>query len=163
EKVREAQLQLTAEGTDPEFAKAVATYLAISIDGIADHGSTMCQWRGGTEDAGHTFGRQALPMSWDYAEVNPISGSTGSWSSMQDRLLRVLYHLTQIQSKGEQSTPLRANVFQGTATELPWPENFFNAVIADPPYYDNVPYADLSDFFYVWLKRAIGDAYPELF
>jgi adenine-specific DNA methylase len=54
-------------------------------------------------------------------------------------------------------------VLQGTATKLPWPDNYFDAVLTDPPYYDNVPYSDLSDFFYVWLKRTIGDLYPELF
>jgi adenine-specific DNA methylase len=56
-----------------------------------------------------------------------------------------------------------AEVLHGTATALPWPDNFFDAVLTDPPYYDNVPYSDLSDFFYVWLKRTIGDLYPELF
>jgi adenine-specific DNA methylase len=54
-------------------------------------------------------------------------------------------------------------VLQGTATKLPWPDNYFDAVLTDPPYYDNVPYSDLSDFFYVWLKRTLGDLYPELF
>jgi adenine-specific DNA methylase len=54
-------------------------------------------------------------------------------------------------------------VLQGTASKLPWPDNFFDAVLTDPPYYDNVPYSDLSDFFYVWLKRTVGDLYPELF
>jgi putative DNA methylase len=161
EKVRQAHAHLLAQGTEPEFAKAVVTYLALILNGVIDHCSSACQWRGGTEDTGHTFGRQALPMNWDYAEINPFSASTGSWASMAEKTLRVLAHLTSIPPANPQ--PVSPTVVHGTATALPWPDNFFDAVLTDPPYYDNVPYADLSDFFYVWLKRTLGDLYPELF
>jgi adenine-specific DNA methylase len=73
-------------------------------------------------------------------------------------LLDVLAHLTSIPPVED-----LPQVKQGSATELPYPDNFFDAVVTDPPYYDNVPYADLSDFFYVWLKRTVGDLYPDLF
>jgi putative DNA methylase len=161
DKVRQAHAQMLAQGAEPEFAKAVATYLAVILNGVIDHCSSACQWRGGTEDTGHTFGRQALPMNWDYAETNPLSASTGSWGSMADKALRVLAHLTRIPPANPQ--PASHAVVHGTATALPWPDNFFDAVLTDPPYYINVPYADLSDFFYVWLKRTIGDLYPDLF
>ena len=156
DKIRQAHEKMLAEGIERKYAKAIVTYLAILLDGVVDHNSGVCQWRGGTEDGGHTFGRQALPMTWDYFEINPLSESTGSVQSGMQRLLRVIQHL---------STASFANVAvtQGSATELPWPEGFFNAVVIDPPYYDNVPYSYLSDFFYVWLKRTIGDLYPELF
>jgi putative DNA methylase len=161
DKVRQAHAHLLAQGAEPEFAKAVATYLAVILNGVIDHCSSACQWRGGTEDTGHTFGRQALPMNWDYAETNPLSASTGSWGSMAEKALRVLAHLTRIPPANPQSAS--PAVVHGTATALPWPESFFDAVLTDPPYYDNVPYSDLSDFFYVWLKRTVGDLYPELF
>jgi putative DNA methylase len=161
EKVRQAHAHLLAQGTEPEFAKAVVTYLALILNGVIDHCSSACQWRGGTEDTGHTFGRQALPMNWDYAEINPFSASTGSWASMAEKTLRVLAHLTSIPPANPQ--PVSPTIAHGTATALPWPDNFFDAVLTDPPYYDNVPYSDLSDFFYVWLKRTVGDLYPELF
>ncbi|MBC7344382.1 MAG: hypothetical protein H5U03_02960 [Clostridia bacterium] len=96
EKVRQAHAQMLAQGYTEEFVRAVATCLALVLNGVVDHCSTVCQWRGGTEDSGHTFGRQALPMNWDYAEVSPISGTTGSWTSMFDRFLRVLVHLSSI-------------------------------------------------------------------
>jgi putative DNA methylase len=161
EKVRQAHAHLLAQGTEPEFAKAVVTYLALILNGVIDHCSSACQWRGGTEDTGHTFGRQALPMNWDYAEINPFSASTGSWASMAEKTLRVLAHLTSIPPANPQ--PASPTIAHGTATALPWPENFFDAVLTDPPYYDNVPYSDLSDFFHVWLRRVIGDLYPDLF
>ena len=102
EKVRQAHAQMLSQGADPEFAKAVTTYLALVLNGVSDHCSAACQWRGGTEDTGHTFGRQALPMNWDYAEVNPFSASTGSWASMSEKTLRVLAHLTAIPSVEEE-------------------------------------------------------------
>jgi adenine-specific DNA methylase len=156
EKVRQAHELMLAEGYEKEYARAVATYLALVINSVADHNSGLCQWRGGTEDGGHTFGRQALPMTWDYFEINPLSGSTGSVQSGLPKLKSVVMHCSQTNS-----TP--ATVTQASATALPYPDNYFDAVITDPPYYDNVPYSYLSDFFYVWLKRTVGDLYPDLF
>ncbi len=95
-------------------------------------------------------------MTWDYFEINPISSSTGSIQSGIGRLFRVIENHTN-------SSNISATVTQSSATSLSFSDNFFDAVFTDPPYYDNVPYADLSDFFYVWLKRTVGDLYPELF
>jgi len=156
EKVRDAYGLMVREGYDAQYAKAIVTYLALLVDGIADHNSSSCRWRSTTEDGGNTFGRQALPMTWDYFEINPLSGSTGSIQSGMDRLLRVIEHLSNV-------APMSASVTQSSATSLPYADNFFDAVFTDPPYYDNVAYADLSDFFYVLLKRSIGNLYPELF
>ncbi|BAF59041.1 adenine-specific DNA methylase [Pelotomaculum thermopropionicum SI] len=156
EKVRQAHALMLAEGYEEEYARAVAVYLALVINSVADHNTGICQWRGGTEDGGHTFGRQALPMTWDYFEINPLSGSTGSIQSGLPKVRSVITHCSQTNS-----TP--ATVTQASATALPYPDNYFDAVITDPPYYDNVPYSYLSDFFYVWLKRTVGDLYPDLF
>ncbi len=155
DKVRQAHARMLAEGYEPEFARAVATYLAILINSLVDHNAVLCQWRGGTEDGSHVFGRQALPMNWDYFEVAPLSGSTGSLKSALPKVLRVIEHCC--------CAVLATDISQSSATQLPYPDGYFDAVFTDPPYYDNVPYSYLSDFFYVWLKRSVGHLYPDLF
>jgi putative DNA methylase len=102
----------------------------------------------------HTFGRQALPMVWDFAEANPFNKVIACWEGSLEEVAGNLRDLT-IDGAG--------HVSRGSAINLPWPENYFDAVITDPPYYDNVSYSNLSDFFYVWLKRTIGHLYPEHF
>jgi putative DNA methylase len=161
EKVRQAHAHLLAQGAEPEFAKAVATYLAFYVCKLSDFCSTLCTWTPTFEKIAHTFSRQALPMCWDYIETNLLSESTRSVLSVQEDVIRVVAHLTSIPPANPQ--PTSPTIAHGTATALPWPENFFDAVLTDPPYYDNVPYSDLSDFFYVWLKRVVGDLYPDLF
>lgn len=140
----------------PERAKAIATYLALALNRNADYNSSLCAWANNGEYAGHTFTRQALSMVWDYAELNPFSGATGDWSGAIDWITRTILHTAEV-------SVLSVSAHQGTATRLPYPDNYFNAIITDPPYYDAIPYSDLSDYFYVWLKRSIGFLYPELF
>ncbi|MFZ5805016.1 MAG: DUF1156 domain-containing protein [Acidobacteriota bacterium] len=142
-----------------EFARAVVTYLALAVDRLADYNTTLCVWAVAGEFIAHTFGRQALPIVWDYFELSPFSSATGDWRSAVEWVTNVLTHLTRIPNP---QSPI-PTVHHGSATALPYPDNFFDAVLTDPPYYDNVPYSDLSDFFYVWLKRTIGDLYPDLF
>lgn len=163
EKVRLAYKKMIEEGYDEEYAKAVVSYLGLGVNRLADYNSSLTVWAVGGEFIAHTFGRQALPMVWDYFELNPWSEATGDWNSAMDWILNVLSHLSQIppvENNGKQIIP---TVKQASATELPYPDNYFDAVFTDPPYYDNVPYSYLSDFFYVWLKRSIGDLFPELF
>jgi putative DNA methylase len=159
EKVRQAHAQMISQGAEPEFAKAVATYLAITFNRLADKNANVVVYNVVGEKIEHVFGRQALPMVWDYVEVNPFTDV--GWPNMQEWVELVLAHLTSIPPANPQ--PVSPTVVHGTATALPWSENFFDAVLTDPPYYDNVPYSDLSDFFYVWLKRVVGDLYPDLF
>jgi adenine-specific DNA methylase len=118
----------------------------------------LCVWAVAGEFIAHTFGRQALPMIWDYFESSPWSEATGDWNSALDWILRVIEHLSYALGSS-------AFVIQSSATSLPYQyqDNYFDAVFTDPPYYDNVPYSYLSDFFYVWLKRTVGDLYPDLF
>jgi len=94
-------------------------------------------------------------MLWDYCEINPFGKSTGSWEILSKWTRNSVWTCLDMPDAGF--------VTQGTATRLPFPNDFFDAVITDPPYYDNVPYSDLSDFFYVWLKKTVGDLYPDLF
>ncbi len=154
EKVRQVHARMVKEDDDPEFAKAVVTYLTCAFDRLADQSTVLVPWITQLEAVAHTFNRQALGMVWDYVEASPLI----YYPSAMDWIERILTHLTPVLEADAVAT-----VLHGSATELPWPDNFFDAVLTDPPYYINVPYADLSDFFYVWLKRTIGDLYPELF
>ncbi len=156
EKVREACERILKSCGDEEFAKAVVTYLGLAVDMQAAFCNELARWENTSEAIKQLFSRQALPMLWDYAEVCPFSNATGSWEAGWEYYSAVLSHCIQSNSHP-------AQVRQGSATSLPYPDKFFDAVITDPPYYDNVPYSDLSDFFYVWLKRTIGDLHPELF
>jgi len=154
--VRVAHNAMLAAGMEPERAKAVTTYLALALDRLADYSSTLCVWTNSGEFIAHTFGRQALPMVWDYVEINPFSDSSGNWAGALEWITSVVEHVAKV---SEQTAILH----QGTATRQLYPDGYFDAVITDPPYYDNVPYSHLADFFYVWLKRTLGDLYPGSF
>ncbi|TLD43575.1 MAG: Adenine-specific DNA methylase containing a Zn-ribbon [Candidatus Jettenia ecosi] len=104
----------------------------------------------------HTFGRQALPMVWDYAESNPFLKKGAGWPTACEKNEKWINHASSF-------SEVPPTITQSSASSLPYSDNFFEAVFTDPPYYNNVPYADLSDFFYVWLKRTVGNLYPELF
>ncbi|HNT77621.1 MAG TPA: DUF1156 domain-containing protein [Anaerolineae bacterium] len=154
--VRDAYEAMIAGGMDAERAKAVTTYLGLLVDRQADFSTSLTRWVSQAEFIANTFSRQALPMIWDYTEVDPFSGSTGDWLGALDWIIRVIEHTAETADQPAQAQ-------QGTSTRLPYPDDLLDAVITDPPYYDAVPYADLSDFFYVWLKRSIGFLYPDLF
>jgi putative DNA methylase len=155
-KVHAVYNEVARETGNDEYARSVTTYLALVLNSIVDRNSSLCVWRSDSEDIGHTFGRQALPMVWDYAETNPASGSTGSWEAALDKTLRVIRHCAAFSCR-------LAVVHQGTAQRLLYPDGCFHAVVTDPPYYDSVPYSHLADFFYVWLKRTVGNLYPDVF
>ncbi len=154
--VREAHAEMLRRGIEEEWARGVATYLALTLDKTVDYNSSICTWANHGEYIGHTFVRQALPMVWDYAETVPIAETSGNWEGALDWNIRVVEQCSLIACQG-------GTIHRATATQLPFPDGFFDAIITDPPYYDAVPYADLSDFFYVWLKRTVGHLYPEHF
>jgi len=140
---------------DFEFEKAVKTVLYFGIDTIADHNTSVCTWRPTSLDVGHVFGRQALPMSWDFAEVNPTSQSTGSFFMTVDKVSRVIEFNSSITHSG--------TIISSSALTNQLPDDSASLFFTDPPYYDSVPYGDLSDLFYVWLKRGLLKYFPELF
>lgn len=146
-------IALSAGGSGARaYGEAVGVYLAFVIDKMTDYNSSVCSWHNSKELIRNTFGRQAIPMAWDYAEVNPFSNSTGSYSSMVSWLYDCLQELPA-QGLGE--------VSQFDAQSDCGLRNIM--VSSDPPYYDNIGYADLSDFFYVWMRQSLKDTYPKLF
>ena len=157
EKVKAAYQKLVAEGIDVGYAKALVTYLALILSRHSSYNATLCWWYTLAENVFNVFGRQALPMVFDYSEQNPFGILTGNWLSQVEGTSQIISHLSSI------LFPQSATVTHSSATTIPYPNEFFDAVFTDPPYYNNVPYADLSDFFYVWLKRTVGDLYPEFF
>jgi adenine-specific DNA methylase len=141
---------------DKEYSKAVKSYLGISLSRVTDYTNNLCQWNNVFEITNHMLNRNALPFIWDYSEINPITQSVGSWESMAFRSIWKV--IDSISNTGESG-----NVSQMSANKLSYEDNSFDAVFTDPPYYDNIPYSYLSDFFYVWLKRILNNDYPELF
>ncbi|MCK1280096.1 DUF1156 domain-containing protein [Bradyrhizobium sp. 61] len=149
------QEQLATGGAGPHaYAEAIRVLLAFAIDRSADRGSTICSWDSSPkmEALRNTFARQAIPMTWDFAEGNPFSDSSGNFLSNVDWVARVIELLVPAAS---------GCVNQHDAQTVTYPDH---AVIStDPPYYDNIEYSDLSDFFYVWMKRNCGKVFPEIF
>jgi putative DNA methylase len=133
------------------YADAVKLYLGLIVSKSADYNSTICGWIGGGETLRSTFGRQAIPMVWDYCEANILGDASGSLSSVIDQMCRALDTLPGL--SGGRADQCDA---QSVAIET-------RVVSTDPPYYDNIGYADLSDFFYVWLRRTLKPIFPGLF
>jgi len=134
------------------YADAVVTYLAFIVDKCADYWSNVCSWDNTKgETIRNTFGRQAIPMTWDFAETNPFSRSTGSAALMIARTALGIQRLPVGTEGSTAQRDARARIAEvGTSM-----------VSTDPPYYDNISYADLSDFFYVWLRRNLSDIWPD--
>jgi putative DNA methylase len=153
--VRQAQMEMLKTEYHEEQAKAVTTALGLWVDRINSQGCLICRWDNSREMVPNAFSRQAIPMVWDFAEVEPFGDASGNASNALQWIIEVI--------KQESSSGEPAKVTRGNASEMPYQDSYFDAVITDPPYYDNVSYAALSDFFYVWLKRSIGYLYPEHF
>lgn len=137
-----------------EFGVAVQTCLAMALGRMADYESSLCMWASAGEFVAHTFGRQALPMVWDFAEVNPLS-DTG-WTGATEWVRRVI-------DENAKSMLKPGTAVQVSALHQALPTDSADATFTDPPYYAAIPYADLSDFFYGWLQRSIGNVQGELF
>lgn len=134
------------------YADAVAVYLAFAVDKGANYWSSLCAWHQTRDGIVSTFGRQTVPIVWDYAEANPLSGSSGNVMLGVEQASRML-HALGMGLAGSASQADAAS--QSTSAD--------KVVSTDPPYYDNIGYADLSDFFYVWLRRSLKSVFPDLF
>jgi putative DNA methylase len=139
-----------------EIAVAVMGNLALLLGRTASFCCNLARWANTGEIIKNVYARQALPMLWDFVETNPLSGSTGSCES------QIRYMLAYLDRPRPGPSSISISVGQDSAAILPYSDDTFCAVFTDPPYYNSVPYADLSDFFYVWLKRSIGGYFPDL-
>lgn len=134
------------------YADAVATYLALAVSRLSDWSSSICRWESTGEVSQQVFGQQAIPMTWDYSEANVLGSSSGSFAAA---VRYVGSALRQAYANG------KSGVRQADAVSRDYPARC--VVSTDPPYYDNIGYSDLSDFFYVWLRRVLAEVYPALF
>jgi len=134
------------------------TILAWLLAKHADYNSTFTVWHKSGEKVSHTLSHKVLTMSWDYVEVNPFARGSGSlWGNLFDIIDGLAFLVEALGDSGS------LEVVFGSATNLPYPDKSTRYVVTDPPYYDNVPYPEVYDFVYVWLKRVLGDVYPEQF
>ena len=156
--VTEAHVSMLDRGMDTDYARAVTTYLGLTVDRLADRSSTLCRWDNAYEKIANTFTRQALAMVWDFAEGNPFSDSTGNYASAISWVTEVIRHCSNIRPTSHYG----ARVSRADARSLEGLQSPVGIIVSDPPYYDAIDYAGLSDFFYVWLKRSVGGVYPDL-
>ena len=138
------------------YAEAVGVYLAFALSKQADLGNSLCGWEPLAQCPRHLFGRQAIPMIWDYAEGNPLGNSSGSWTVFVDGIVKAFSKAFESVQTG---TSGRSQQTDAGAQSI----SCEKVVSTDPPYYDNIGYADLSDFFYVWLRRSLRPVFPDLF
>lgn len=139
--------------SDEGYRKAVGVYLGLLLSRIAQRSSNIGIWHTSRETLEHPFGRQAIPMTWDYPEANPFSESTGGAIGQLEWILRVITH----ESAGDSAK----QVIMGDAGFLKLEDNSIDVVTTDPPYFDAIAYSDLSDYFYIWLKRAFSETNME--
>ena len=151
--ITEVHSQIMQDGISPDYACAVCTYLSLAIGRLAESGCCFAWWQNTDEVIRTIFTRQIINMSWSFAEVNPFSSSTQNWMSQVEWIAKVIENLPASTNSGE--------AYQADATTLHATDD--PVIVTDPPYYDNIGYADLSDFFYLWLRPLLRDVYPELF
>ena len=132
------------------YADAVATYLALGVSRTADYCNALCTWNINRDGVAHLFTRQAIPMVWDYVETNILSNSSGNFLGQLGWIAKVI-----------QNTPAQANGVSSHVNAVS--RDYVDLVVStDPPYYDNIGYSDLSDFFYVWLRKSLRTIHPSV-
>ncbi|MBI2863486.1 MAG: DUF1156 domain-containing protein [Chloroflexi bacterium] len=152
---RAARLNMIEQQTCNEWAEAVGSYLAIALDKLVDRESMQCIWIStNAEKASGSFGRFALPITWDFAEVMPWSASAGGFIGSLDHICEYVEHALNA-TQGVQS-----RVLKQSATKQ-WSSDLYDVVVTDPPYYDAISYSDLMDFYYIWLRRTLNGLAPE--
>ena len=153
---RMVQEKMNPNNYPSEMTQGVIAYLSLVVSRLTDRLSTICHWSLGFEKIQNTFSRFALPISWDYSETNPIASSSGTYDGQIEWIAKVIIHCT----KAEETSPL-SNLERISAIVTGNYEKY-DIVATDPPYYDAIPYSDLMDFFYVWLRRTLDGLSPEL-
>lgn len=154
--IREAYDKILELGASKEMAQAVTIYLAFTLSRMSLRFSEVSRWISKRDTISAATSGHKLPMLWDYAEVNPLSDGSGSWKTTNEWALGSIERIL-----GAASEPV--DFRWGDATQLPYSDNYFDAVLTDPPYYDSVSYSDLSDMQYIWLHRTLGEILPGYF
>jgi putative DNA methylase len=152
---KDARIAGLSNAETEDYTKTIMTFLALALDRCTDFNSALCRWTAGNQKVMNLFGRQAIPMVWDFAEANILGESVGGWSTCSGYVADCIGVIGQ-------SAGRNGNARQVDAAGA-WNDVRGLLVSTDPPYYDNVPYAAISDFFYVWLRQTIGNLYPDLF
>lgn len=152
--VRRVPGLLAKSGYSPDWQEAIWGLLALANDRAADYGSAVCSWHNKAEKLRNTFGRFALPIVWDFTETNPYSGSTGDYRGAVEWVAKVA-------DRNGHGIPgaLPPKVEHGSAMQI---DGQYDAIVTDPPYYDAIPYSDLMDFFYIWLRRSLSGLSKEV-
>jgi putative DNA methylase len=140
---------------DKQLVDALKTALAFGVSRLVSQNTSMSRWDASRLTIKGAFSKQALAVVWDFAEANPFSGATADWDGSIEWITKFVEANSLLQVEG--------TAVQASATNIPLPSDSASALITDPPYFAAIPYADLSDFFYVWLKRILGTTYPDLF
>jgi len=153
--IRESQAELHEQGYDPAWREAIVPLLALMLDRLANQSSTLARWNQGGEKIEGTFARFALPILWDFAEVNPLAETSGGFPSALEWVSQVVSH-----TLGATESAAAPHVVHSSATMKS--TELADVIVTDPPYYDAIPYSDLMDFFYVWLRRTLHGVSPEL-
>ena len=151
---KEVRNQITQDGGNDDYTDAVCTYLALAIGREADMCSSFDRWHNSGEKVTGVFGRPAIPIIWDFVESNPFSDSTGNWLAHIEWIAKVVDRLPADANSGAVHQADASTTIHAQAGPV---------IVTDPPYYDNIGYADLSDFFYVWLRPLLREVYPDLF
>lgn len=160
-KIYDITRQLKSAGHSEDLSKAIQECLALVFGKVADRCNAFARWEPNVQCSQQLYGRQALGIVWDFGELAPLRDCAGSWGSLLEVWLSGLYHLTHSYLDREDAG--HATVARVDATKHTLPDDCSQLIFTDPPYYDAVPYADLSDFFYVWLKRMLNVTEPNLF
>jgi putative DNA methylase len=151
--IQKGEMSFSSDIDATAYVDAVLTYLGLGLSKLADASTSLTRWKPSMDQVIATFARQAIPMVWDYAESNIFNGAAGDYSTTINNMVRAINHL---------GIGLSGSIRQRDATSL---TDIAKHVLisTDPPYYDNIGYADLSDFFYIWLRHALSSIYPDLF
>lgn len=145
---RTREAQRLAEKLNEELAEAIHAYLSLNVDRVANRSSTICMWSTGANKIEQTFARFALPMKWDFCESLPAEEFSGGYLGQLEFIAKFLEHSLSI--------PKTQSVDVECRSALADMNGCYDAIVTDPPYYDAIPYSDLMDFFYIWLKRCLN-------
>ncbi len=144
------------QGYSPNWVESIAAYLACNLSKTVHLGCTLCTWHQGNQQIRQVFSRYALPITWDFAESVPSGHSAGSYYSMLDSIALAVDTVL-----GATSKSVTPKVFQQSATNQSISQNI-DLILTDPPYYDAIPYSDVMDFFYIWLRRTLFNLTPDI-